>query len=522
MGHMFLSDFRVRQRDYLLEISRALTEELDLNTVLRRILQAAAELLAGQAGLIGLREDEGVWQLRAHYGIPEALLPNFTPLFADIPEHGDAARFPLPELNRRLAVIAQAARWGLLQALALPMVVRGEVVGVIYIFRTYAAEFSVNDQTLLGSFATQAAIAVQNARLYLQTTQEKRRLDALLDSSPDGVFIMNPGQKVQRFNRAMTQLTGWSAAEALGRTHGDLIRWLRREPGPDLDTAAAEGWPLPGNPAPLYVEGDLLDRKGKPTPVGITYAPLFDREARLVNIIANARDITRFREAEQLKSAFISVISHELKTPVAIIKGYAETLHRADADWDKDMVNDSLTVIVEEADRLTELIENLLDASRLQAGGLSLNTSDVALAPLCARLVNKFRTQTSKHTFALAFPPEFPVVLADETRLTQVISNLLSNAIKYAPDGGTIRVGGQATPQQVTMSVSDEGPGIAPPDLPRIFDRFYRADSDLTKRVKGSGLGLFLAKAIVEAHGGRIWAESVPGQGTTVSFTLPR
>ena len=519
-----LPDFRVRQRDYLLEISRALTEALDLATVLERILQAAAELLAGQAGLIALREEAGRWQLRAHYGIPKPFVAYFNPLLAGIPEQGDPERFALPEVNRRLQAITQAASLGLLQGVGLPMVARDEVVGIIYIFRAYATAFSADDRALLGSFADQAAIAVHNARLYQQTNQEKRRLDAILESTADGVLIMDAAHSIQRFNRALAKLTGWSAAEAIGRAHDEVIKWARREPGPDLAEAEAGGWPLGSTPAPLYVEGDLQRKGGGYTAAGITYAPLFDREGRLVNLIANVRDITKFREAEELKSTFISIISHELKTPVALIKGYAETLQREDARWDSRTVRESLNVIVEEADRLAELIENLLDASRLQAGALKLNLTETPLDQLAARMVEKFKTQSpaGKHLLSAEFPPDFPGVMGDEERLTQVLSNLLSNAIKYSPAGGRVAVRGRVEPQQVVISVSDEGPGIAAADLPRVFDRFYRADSDLTKRAKGAGLGLFLAKAIVEAHNGRIWAESMPGKGTTFSFSLPR
>jgi len=517
-----LPDFRVRQRDYLLEISRALTEELDLATVLTRILQATAELVAGQAGLVVLRAEEGRWQIGAQYGIPTEFLDFFKPLLADIPEHGDPKRFALPEVNRRLRATTQAATLGLIQGVALPMIARDEVVGLIYVFRAYGTAFSANDRTLLAAFANQAAIAVYNARLYQQTAAEKRRLDAILDSSADGVLIMNAAHRIQRFNRALAKMTGWSSAEALGRDHDEVIRWASRQGGQGLAEAEAGGWPLGQNPAPLYVEGDLLRQDGGYLPAAITYAPLFDRDGRLVNLIANVRDITKFREAEALKSTFISIISHELRTPVSLIKGYAETLNREDADWDSAVVRDSLGVILEEADRLAELIDNLLDASRLQAGALQLHMADVALDQLAATLVERFKTQTSQHALSAEFPPDFPVVIGDEARLTQVLSNLLSNAIKYSPKGGRVTVRGTVGASEVTVSVSDEGPGIPAPDLPHVFERFYRADTDLTRRVKGTGLGLFLSRAIIEAHGGRIWVESAPDQGAHFSFTLPR
>lgn len=516
-----LPDFRVRQRDYLLEISRAITEELELDAVLARILESSAELLAGDAGLIALRDASGGWRVAAAHGIPPALIRFLDPLLSDIPDHGDPARFALPEVNRRLNRIAQAASMGLLTGVALPLIARKEVMGLIFIFRGYEGRFSSNDRALLQSFADQAAIAVQNARLYTQVAEEKNRLDAILDSSADGVVILDPAHRILRFNRALGRMTGWPPEEAVGRSHEDLLQWIRVESGPTLEQAEAGGWPL-ASTAALYVEGDLRRKDGTPLSVGVTYAPLFSRDGHLVNLIGSVRDITKFREAEELKSTFISIISHELKTPVALIKGYASTLRREDARWDSETVQESLQVIEEESDRLAQLIDDLLDASRLQAGAMSLNHGDVDLCTLAKRLVEKFGIQSSRHTLETDFPHDFPVIVGDEERLTQVLSNLLSNAIKYSPKGGTITLSGRAEAERVVVCVTDQGPGIAPEDQSRVFDRFYRAKSSLTRHIKGTGLGLFLAKAIVDAHGGRVWVDPSPKQGARVCFSLPR
>jgi signal transduction histidine kinase len=162
-----------------------------------------------------------------------------------------------------------------------------------------------------------------------------------------------------------------------------------------------------------------------------------------------------------------------------------------------------------------------LDASRLQAGGINLNLSDVSFAKFAERLAAKYRTQTTQHTIVVDFPAEFPVVLADEDRLSQVLSNLLSNAIKYSPEGGEIRITGQVRPEQVIICVQDQGPGIAPGDIPHIFDRFYRADA-ASRTTKGAGLGLYLTRAIVEAHHGSIWVDPNPAGGGRICFSLPR
>lgn len=514
-----LPDFRIRQRDALLEIARAMTQELDLERLLGRILAFAVELLAGQAGLIALRDETGGWSVAATHGLPPSVVSSLTRLVRDVPPHEDVWRYELPELGRRMEVLTRVASLGLLTSVGLPLAVQGEVLGAIFVFRGYPALFTANDRVLLQSFADQAAIAVRNASLYTQLRREKRRTEALIDAVADGLLILTPAHVVERCNPALARMLGRSRRELIGRRHEEIIRWARIEQGMSLEEAEAGGWPL-GPDAVLYVQGDLAREGGAPLPVGITYAPLFTPEGQLLNIIASVRDITHFREAEELKSTFVSIISHELKTPIALIKGYVATLRRDDAEWDQAFLQESLQVIEEEADRLAELVENLLEASRLQAGGVRLEKSEVHLPTLAERLVKRFAHQSDRHTFVVDFPENFPVIEADGQRLEQVLNNLLSNALKYAP-GGEVRVSGRVGPQEVVVCVSDEGPGIAPSDAPHIFDRFYRA-REAVNQAAGAGLGLYLARAIIEAHGGRIWVDTRREQGARICFSLPR
>ena len=510
-----LPDFRVRQRDYLLEISRALTQELDLEKLLARILRIAIEMMAGQAGLIALKEQDG-WRVAAAHGIAPAFLSYLTPLLAE----EKVRELDVEELNRMLKGLTYTVSKGLLNGVGLPLSARNELIGVIFIFRNYPDMFSVNDRRLLQSFADQAAIAVHNAQLYGQVSYEKQRLDALLDSAADGILILNADHTIERVNTAFEKMLTQTREAFTGQPHDEVIRWAREPNGTTLEEAERGGWPLTAH-ATLYVEGDLKREDAQPLPVGITYAPLISAEGKLRNILISVRDITHFRTAEEIKSTFISIVSHELRTPVALIKGYASTLSRADATWDRSTINDSLVVIEEEADRLSKMIDDLLDASRLQAGGLSLNRADISLPVLTERLAERFRTQTKKHTITTDFPDNCPVLLADENRLAQVLSNLISNAIKYSPTGGEIHISGQVRPEQVIICISDEGPGIDARDLPHIFDRFYRS-TNAVKQTKGAGLGLYLARAIVEAHGGRIWADPKPDSGARICFSLPR
>ncbi|MGD2027443.1 MAG: ATP-binding protein [Anaerolineales bacterium] len=515
-----LPDFRVRQRDYLLEIARAITQELNLDKLLKRILQLTADILSGNAGLIALRSEEGEWTLAATHGIPEPLLEHLHPLLNAVPDHEDPARFELPKINEMLQQLAKRVSVGLMTGVGLPLIARNQVIGVIFIFRNYRGVFSANDRALLQSFADQAAVAVSNAQLYTQSTQERQKMSALLDSVADGILILKPNHEIERVNPAFARMAGTPMEELVGKNHDAVVKFASSEHGTTLEEAEAGGWPLTPQ-ATLYVEGDLMRSDGSSLPVGVTYAPLLSEEGGLINIIASARDITHFREAEEIKSTFISVVSHELKTPVALIKGYVGTLRRDDASWNQEILQDSLVVIEDEADRLAELIENLLDATRLEAGVLAIHATDFSLPALVQRTVERFQTQTEKHNFEVVFPENFPIILGDEDRIAQVMYNLVSNAVKYSPNGGKIRVNGEVREDEVIVCVQDEGSGIAPGDIHHIFDRFYRADP-AQKKTQGAGLGLYLARAVVEAHEGKIWADPRSNNGARICFSLPR
>ncbi len=545
-----MQDYLLRQRDYLLKISRAMTARLDLPPLLQLILSQAVEILPGQAGLIALLGRDGEFHVRASYGLPAQAHQLFAPLLTPkVPLSDD--RWPMSDLYARLQLVAASAGLSLRQVVGLPLTLDDELIGVIYVFRTRGTAFSADDRQLLSSFADQAAIAVRNATLYQRLAEEKDRLNAIIENSADGVLILDAGCRIETINRTLAKMTGWTPEQAQGRPCHEVIA-LRNRQGLDL---CEQGCPLrtfekQGRP---QAEGDIIRPDGQRTSVSITYSPLYDEEGELVHIVGSVHDVSRFREAEEMKSMFISVISHELKTPVALIKGYANTLRREDAHWDQDTVRESLTIIEEESDRLDRLINNLLEASRVQAGTFKLELGDVSVPRLAAKVVERFRVQIAtappapsgeapaspdpssgkaKYDLQLDFPPDFPPILADEERLQQVFANLVSNAIKYSPEGGTIRVGGRVqvgTPSRHLLGesdyaefyVSDQGIGIPAAQQARLFEPFYRVDSRLGRRTQGVGLGLFLCKAIVEGHGGRIWVESTPGKGSTFRFTLP-
>ena len=226
------------------------------------------------------------------------------------------------------------------------------------------------------------------------------------------------------------------------------------------------------------------------------------------------------REVDRLKSDFIANISHELRTPLNHIKGYASVLQGRYRDMDEPTVQEFLQTILDAGDQLNRWISDLLDTSKIETGALNLHTELVYLDRLARDVVQRWQT-TSTHQFRFEAPLEMPPILADSGRIRQVLDNLLANVVKHTPPTTTATVELTTTPNEQVVTVRDNGQGMSPEHLARIFDRFYQAQPRTSGR-RGSGLGLFICKAIVEQHGGRIWVESTPGSGTEFGFTLPQ
>jgi len=238
-------------------------------------------------------------------------------------------------------------------------------------------------------------------------------------------------------------------------------------------------------------------------------------------LVKEAEQARVLEEANRLKSELLSTLSHEMRTPLASIKGYTSALLMEDADWDEQTRQEFLKIIDAETDNLRELISDLLESSTIEAGLLRIEKQPTLVPRLAQRAVEQANLRSKQHRFLVSFPSHFPVVDADPRRIEQVLHNLVDNAVKYSPDGGLIVVRGEVHPTEIVVSVADQGVGIAPEHLNRLFERFFRIRSGIGRNVVGTGLGLPIARTIVESHGGRIWAESTVGSGTTLYFTLP-
>jgi PAS domain S-box-containing protein len=397
-------------------------------------------------------------------------------------------------------------------------------VGMLHILgeQWIAAMPLLRSERTSAAYATQTASAVRSAIEARRARQEKEQLEAILYYSADGILTVDRQLCITSFNPAMERLSGWRMPEVVGRFYYDVLR-PKDSQGKDLGLHNCPLLEAFASSGPV-VDREMIitTRDGQQIYIGVTASAVRSPHGEPISGILNLRDITRIHENEELRSTFMSVISHELQTPIAIIKGYSSTLRREDAKWDEHTIRGRLEAIEEESDRLSHLVANLLQASRIQAGGLKMDPGPLDLAEMAQKVVRKFAAHSPHHTFRTHFPEQMPTVWADRERIEEVLLNLLDNAVKYSPQHKLIRVHGQITDEAVIVSVGDKGLGIPLREQGRIFDRFQRVDNAASRATQGAGLGLFICKAILEAHGGHIWVESELGKGSTFSFSLPR
>jgi K+-sensing histidine kinase KdpD len=272
----------------------------------------------------------------------------------------------------------------------------------------------------------------------------------------------------------------------------------------------------------------VLQTLNKPTSFTSRDLPFVQSLADLIslaidraNLQAQADASRQARQEEHMRSEVMAVLSHQLRMPLSAIKGYASALLLEELNWSEAKRREFLEMIDEECDGMETLIAEMLDSALIDIGQLKPEPQPLRLPRLADEMASEIQRRSEQHSLLVDFPADFPLVEADPHWIKQVFRNVLDNAVKYSPEGGLIVVRGEARPADVLVSVADQGLGISPEDLIPLFEKYFRARHHNGYHIGGTGLGLPIARAIIEAHGGRIWADSKLGEGTTVYFTLP-
>ncbi|MBN1303231.1 MAG: PAS domain S-box protein [Anaerolineales bacterium] len=524
---------RSREQEILFETSAAVIASLDPQTVLDRILEQVERLLGVQkSAIVALDQSRGIFSIWAGRGLSEKYMRELTI------QPTDPKSITMRALNGNLPLqisnveedesfapyLKRALKEGFSSLLVIPFNTHHAPPSALLVYRSEPHVFSKTEIQTLERFANHATMAIENAILFdrsdTQLHAQTLRLEALVGSLNDGLILSDHDGNVVYANRRISELAGLSTEKIKGisvrqtlrnifiklpdpETSQDLIRTiLTLEDGQRIRISLKES----GKTIDLQLHVfDVTDQQGTPTGNGLIL-----------------QDITADQELDRMRSSLVATVSHELRTPLASIKGYASTLLAEDVSWDQTSQREFLEIISNEADRLTNLVNNLLDLSRIESGDFKLSYDECPLEKLIIHAAQGAKLQAD-NTFDVHIDPGLPPLFADSQRLETVLRNLIENAVKYAGELASIRV--EVTYQKEPKNlhifrVFDNGPGIPQEEHKRIFKSFYRINDDLTRLATGTGLGLAICQGLVQAHGGEIWVEPKES-GTCIAFSIP-
>ena len=524
----------------LMDVNQVINSTLDLSEVLRQVMAQSTRLLGSESSALMLLEestqelvfevatgDKGsaVKQIRLKLGEGVAgwVAREGQPLIVNDPA-GD------PRFFRKAD---DTTGYTTRNILAVPLTVRGRVIGVLEVLNSLPVgrAFTESDLRLLQALKDQAGTAIEKARLYkymeeqvnetiemyLSLEKEKGKVEAILASMVEGVLVCDEQGAVTLVNDKARLALSRDGATWLPE-HGMVLELLRR--------AATEHAEFSATIAP-DIPGQRIHR--------VRVAPMRTGAGKFLGAVAVLEDATELTRLSQLKSEFISQVSHELRTPLTSMRGALGLLARGRAGALAAEQTDLVHMVQEEVGRMTALINDLLDLSKLESGMVHLEPESLAVRPLLEKLLDGLKVVAAEKSQELVWEwdPQLPPVRADRRRLERVLANLISNAIKYTPVGGRIALGADVRPAGVSGAegeapapmarfwVRDTGPGIPEEDRQRVFEKFQRGREKQIEGIQGTGLGLAIAREIVDEHGGRIWIEAAPGGGSVFYFTLP-
>jgi signal transduction histidine kinase/putative methionine-R-sulfoxide reductase with GAF domain len=547
---------RTQELRTLNEIALEVNSSLDNDTIMNNSLTRLAQLIGVEHGSIMLLDREtdqlinsavlgrhgnvGNVRFPLGKGIVGKVAQNRKPL--NVPDvTTDPNWEPPPEDD------ASAKRSG--SMIAVPLIAHHELLGVLVLSHEQTGYFRDEHLRLLTAAANQIAIGIYNAQMYQQVEQQYwRRYEmqqlqekavsqstAILQSLSDGVIVCDQNGAVITVNLAAEKILDRPIDELVTWNLGDLLRRLlgRRVSELPLEDLLKHPWDERTQPRTLSTTFQI-----GPRTISVTLDPVISTKEELLGAVAVFRDRTREVESDRLKTEFIGTVSHELRTPMTSIKGFTQLLTMGNLGPVNETQKEFLNIIQSNAERMIAIINDLLDITKIETGSVELEIRPIHVAETLSKVLLDLQAKVHERqqTLTLSLPAGLPLVRADAHRFNQILFNLVSNAVKYTPRGGSItiearEVSAEAVPEDerdglrpgryIQIDVRDTGVGIAPDDVPRIWERFYRTENPLKVEAGGTGLGLSLVKPLVRLLGGRIWVESQINVGSTFSFVLP-
>ena len=534
-GELARENQALRERlSRLSEASLRINESLDFEAVLQGVLDSACSLTGARYGVIALVGASG----RIEDSVTSGLTSEEHRRFMDFPEgmsffeylngiseplrlrdfHGYMRSLGLPEFRPPFPVSSP------LPFLSAPIRRLSENVGAIYVGEK-EREFTAEDEETLVMFASQAALVIANARRHRDEQRARSGLETLVNTAPVGVLVFDAktGNPVS-VNREARRIV--SALCEPGGSAEQLLEALtfRRADGREVSLAEfplAQG--LMTGETVRAEEIVLLAPDGRSVTTLVNATPIFSEEGEVESVVVTLQDMTPLEDLERLRAEFLGMVSHELRIPLAAIKGSTDTLLENAADLDPAEMTQFFRIIRDQSESMRHLIGDLLDVARIETGTLPVSPEPVDVTVLVDEARSRFQSGGGRANLVIDIPPDLPRVLADRRRIVQVLSNLLSNAARHSNELSAIRVAAVRDGVHVAFSVADDGVGVPAERLPHLFRKFSRLDGEERGRENGgSGLGLAICRGIVEAHGGRIRAESDGlGLGSRFTFTVP-
>lgn len=423
-------------------------------------------------------------------------------------------------------------------AIAAPLIVGEEALGALLLFHDKENHFTGKQIDMVRAAANQFAVGINNGELYLLIRDqaeslgsmlraqqvESSRSTAMLEGVADGVLVTDALATITLFNTAAEDILGINSGTIVGKSLEEFIGFFGGAAQTWMETIRS--WSSISHPeetSEIYSEQILLE-DGRV--VSVRLAPVSSKSEYL-GTVSIFRDITHEVEVDRLKSEFVATVSHELRTPMTPIKGYVEFLLMGGAGELNEKQLQFVEVIRSNIDRLSVLVNDLLDVSRIEAGQEALSFEKVQLKEIAQNIIDETILRSQEETKPMAIKldidADLPPIYGNEERVHQIIANLVDNAYNYTPENGSIQVRMRTDEKAVRVDIQDSGMGIFPEDQDRIFDRFYRGENSMVMAIAGTGLGLPIVKELVDMHKGKLWVESkgIPGEGSTFSFTLP-